>query len=298
VVLKVQKQPEANTLELTQRLDVALDELASTLPPGVSLYRKGFRQADFIRVALDNVMTVLRDGAILVAIVLALFLMSWRTTLISLVSLPLSLLAGLLVLHASGASINTMTLGGFAIGIGELVDDAIIDVENVYRRLRENALLPVEQSGASASTWCTPPPARSAARWCSPPLIILLVFAPLFFLSGHRGPPAPAARRRLRDQHRRLAGGGADHHAGPVPAAAGRHTLDTRPEHESFVARHLKRLYGRLSAALRAPLAVAALSVVGAVAAWVRWPRSGGRSCRSSTRAPSTSPPPPRRAPR
>jgi hypothetical protein len=127
VVLKVQKQPQASTLELTERVDRALDDLAGSLPEGMSLYRKGFRQADFIRVALDNVATVLRDGAILVAIVLTLFLMSWRTALISLLALPLSLLAGVLVLRATGASINTMTLGGFAIAIGELVDDAIID---------------------------------------------------------------------------------------------------------------------------------------------------------------------------
>src|SRR6185436_14475217 len=109
VVLKVQKQPQANTLELTRRLDVALDELQASLPAKMSLHRKGFRQADFIRVALSNVMTVLRDGAILVTLVLALFLMSWRTTVISVLALPLSLLAGILVLRHSGASINTMT---------------------------------------------------------------------------------------------------------------------------------------------------------------------------------------------
>ena len=186
VVLKVQKQPDANTLELTDRVDAALDEIAGSLPPGMSLYRKGFRQADFIRVALANVTTVLRDGAILVAIILTLFLMSWRTTLISLLALPLSLLAGILVLRATGASINTMTLGGFAIAIGELVDDAIIDVENVLRRLRENALLPAEERRKAFDVvYEASREIRSSVVFAT--AIILLVFAPLFFLSGIEG---------------------------------------------------------------------------------------------------------------
>jgi len=186
VVLKVQKQPQANTLELTRRIDKALDPMAQTLPKGMSLYRKGFRQADFIKVALRNVTTVLRDGAILVAIILLMFLMSWRTTLISLLALPLSLFAGILVLHLSGASINTMTLGGFAIAIGELVDDAIIDVENVHRRLRENALLPPEQRRSILDTvYAASREIRSSVVFAT--AIILLVFAPLFFLSGIEG---------------------------------------------------------------------------------------------------------------
>ncbi|MFS8065254.1 MAG: efflux RND transporter permease subunit [Byssovorax sp.] len=186
VVLKLQKQPQANTIELTERVDRALDDLAGALPPGVSLYRKGFRQADFIRVALHNVILVLRDGAILVTIILALFLMSWRTTLISLLALPISLLAGILVLRYSGASINTMTLGGFAIAIGELVDDAIVDVENVHRRLRENALLPPEQRRAIFDVvYEASREIRSSIVIAT--LIILLVFSPLFFLSGIEG---------------------------------------------------------------------------------------------------------------
>jgi CzcA family heavy metal efflux pump len=186
VVLKVQKQPQANTLELTRRVDEALDDLGSSLPAGISLYRKGFRQADFIRVALSNVTSVLRDGAILVIIVLALFLMSWRLTFISLLALPLSLLAGILVLRYSGASINTMTLGGFAIAIGALVDDAIIDVENVARRLRENALRPPdERRPAFDVVYDASREIRSSIVFAT--VIILLVFTPLFFLIGIEG---------------------------------------------------------------------------------------------------------------
>ncbi|MEW5851129.1 MAG: efflux RND transporter permease subunit [Myxococcota bacterium] len=186
VVMKVQKQPQANTLELTARVDEVLSDLAHSLPAGMALYRKGFRQADFIRVAIDNVATVLRDGAILVTIILALFLLSWRTTFISLVALPLSLLAGVLVLRWLGASINTMTLGGFAIAIGELVDDAIIDVENVHRRLRENFRLPPEQRRPVFDVvFDASREIRSSVVYAT--AIILLVFAPLFFLSGMEG---------------------------------------------------------------------------------------------------------------
>jgi CzcA family heavy metal efflux pump len=186
VVLKLQKQPHADTVGLTERVDHALDDLARSLPKGISLYRKGFRQADFIQVAISNVLTVLRDAAILVTIVLALFLMSWRTTVISLVALPLSLLAGLLVLWLAGASINTMTLGGFAIAMGELVDDAIIDVENVHRRLRENAALAPELRRPTLDVvYQASKEIRSSVVFAT--VIIVLVFAPLFFLSGIEG---------------------------------------------------------------------------------------------------------------
>jgi CzcA family heavy metal efflux pump len=186
VVLKLQKQPHADTLDLTRRVDLALDELGRSLPRGISLYRKGFRQADFVRVAVDNVLAVLRDAAVLVAVVLAMFLVSWRTTLISLVALPLSLLAGLLVLWLAGASINTMTLGGFAIAMGELVDDAIIDVENVHRRLRENAALaPERRRSVLEVVYLASKEIRSSVVFAT--IIVLLVFAPLFFLSGIEG---------------------------------------------------------------------------------------------------------------
>jgi Cu(I)/Ag(I) efflux system membrane protein CusA/SilA len=264
VVLKVQKQPEANTLELTARLDVALDEIAASLPPEMALYRKGFRQADFIRVALSNVMTVLRDGAILVTVVLALFLMSWRTTLISLLALPISLLAGILVLRHSGASINTMTLGGFAIGIGVLVDDAIIDVENVYRRLRENALLstgnrrPIFDVVYDASREI-----RSSVVFAT--LIILLVFAPLFFLSGIEG-------RLLRPLGVAFVTSiGASLVVALTITPVLCMLLLGRSEragkgHDSAVARYLKRAYHPLlGVALRFPVAIALASAAAAL---------------------------------
>lgn len=186
VVLKVQKQPLANTLEVTAAVDSALDDLARTLPEGMSLYRKGFRQADFIRVSIENVSLHLLEAAGLVALVLMLFLMSWRTTLISLMALPLSLLAGIVVLRLMDASINTMTLGGLAIAIGELVDDAIIDVENVHRRLRENSARPADQRRAVLDV------VRDASQEIRSSIvfatvIIVLVFLPLFFMSGLEG---------------------------------------------------------------------------------------------------------------
>lgn len=186
VVLKVQKQPLVNTLEVTARVDEALDDIARSLPEGMSLYRKGFRQADFIRVAIDNVTLHLVEAAGLVVLVLVLFLMSWRTTAISLVALPLSLLAGIVVLKLMGASINTMTLGGFAIAIGELVDDAIIDVENVHRRLRENAMRsPDERRAVLDVVRDASQEIRSSIVFAT--VIIVLVFLPLFFLAGLEG---------------------------------------------------------------------------------------------------------------
>ncbi len=186
VVLKVQKQPNANTLEVTAAVDAALDDVGAALPEGMELYRKGFRQADFISVSIDNVSKHLLEAAGLVVLVLVLFLMSWRTTLISLVALPLSLLAGIIALRLMDASINTMTLGGLAIAIGELVDDAIIDVENVHRRLRENSARPPDERrpvldvvrDASQEI-------RSSIVFAT--IIIVLVFLPLFFLSGLEG---------------------------------------------------------------------------------------------------------------
>ncbi len=267
VVLKVQKQPQANTLEVTKRLDVALDDIEKSLPNGMSLYRKGFRQADFISVALSNVMTVLRDGAILVAVVLALFLMSWRTTIISLLALPLSLLAGILVLRYTGASINTMTLGGFAIAIGELVDDAIIDVENVYRRLRENFALDADKRRPIFDVvYDASREIRSSVVFAT--LIILLVFAPLFFLSGIEG-------RLLRPLGVAYVTSIAASllvalTITPVLCMLLLGKMKPKEEKDSFVARHLKRLYRPIvTATLRVPGPIALASLAGVVAAIV-----------------------------
>ncbi len=186
VVLKIQKQSRANTLDLTRRIDQSLDGIEASLPEGVTLYRKGFRQAQFIRVAVDNVTRVLVEAGALVVIVLLMFLMSWRTTFISVVALPLSLLSGIVVLRMTDASINTMTLGGFAIAIGELVDDAIIDVDNVHRRLRENGKLPATERLATFHVVLEGSrEIRGSIVYAT--AIIILAFLPMFFLSGLEG---------------------------------------------------------------------------------------------------------------
>lgn len=186
VVLGIQKQPGANTLELTRRLDAVLDQLQTTLPPGMKVERHIFRQADFIDVAVRNVTAALRDGAILVVLIVFAFLVSIRATAITVLAIPLSLLAAVLALKALGATVNTMTLGGMAIAVGALVDDAIIDVENVLRRLRENA------AGAASTRRSVLDVIFEASKEIRTSivfatLIILLVFLPLFFLSGVEG---------------------------------------------------------------------------------------------------------------
>src|SRR5688572_6977687 len=145
VVVSVQKSPGTNTLALTQNIDAALDRFEAGMPEGMRLNRFVMRQSDFINLSLRNVIHVLRDASIFVAVILILFLLNVRTTIITLTALPLSLGVALLTLWAAGLSINVMTLGGLAVAIGELVDDAIIDVENVFRRLKENAALLDEQ---------------------------------------------------------------------------------------------------------------------------------------------------------
>jgi CzcA family heavy metal efflux pump len=186
VILSVQKQPGANTLEVTRRLDRVLEDLARTLPAGIVIEKENFRQADFIEVAIHNVSAALRDGAILVLIILFVFLGSIRTTAISAIAIPLSLVVGVLVLSAFGGTLNTMTLGGFCIAIGALVDDAIIDVENVFRRLRLEAQLPeAERRGALDVVFKASSEVRGAILFAT--LVIALVFLPLLVLPGIEG---------------------------------------------------------------------------------------------------------------
>ncbi|MGV3771670.1 MAG: efflux RND transporter permease subunit [Verrucomicrobiales bacterium] len=186
VLLGIQKQPQANTLELTQTLDEVLNDIQSKLPQGMQVDKRIFRQADFISVAVQNVIHALRDGAILVVIIVLLFLANIRATLITVIAIPLSLLTTVLILKAFGATINTMTLGGMAIAIGALVDDAVIDVENVFRRLRENHRLPeASRRPALQVVYEASVEIRSSILFAT--LIIVLVFAPLFFLSGVEG---------------------------------------------------------------------------------------------------------------
>src|SRR5215510_8909310 len=147
VVATIQKQPNANTIDVTKQIETALASLKPTLPEDVTIETKAFQQATFIERAIDNVHRALVEGGILVAVVLFLFLWNFRTTIISLTAIPLSLITAIIAMSYFGIGINTMTLGGLAIAIGELVDDAIIDVENVFRRLKQNA-----QSGKPEST--------------------------------------------------------------------------------------------------------------------------------------------------
>ncbi|MEZ5622430.1 MAG: efflux RND transporter permease subunit [Burkholderiaceae bacterium] len=184
VILSVQKQPAADSVQLTREVERALDELRRGLPPGVEAPQFLFKQANFIENSVANVEEALRDGAILVAVILFLFLLNVRTTLISLAAIPLSLLMTALVFRYFGLSINTMTLGGLAIAIGELVDDAVVGVENVLRRLKINRAQPSPRPVAEVIAAATLE-VRSAIVYAT--LIIVLVFVPLFVLPGIEG---------------------------------------------------------------------------------------------------------------
>jgi CzcA family heavy metal efflux pump len=182
----VQKSPGTNTLVITSAVDELLDSLEPSIPSGIEINREIFRQADFIGLAVNNVVKALRDAAIIVSLILALFLLNLRTTLVTLTALPLSLAAGLLALDLMGETINVMTLGGLAIAVGSLVDDAIIDVENVFRRLKENASKPVSERSSHARV------ILDASNEIRPAMvfataIIGLVFLPLMFLEGIEG---------------------------------------------------------------------------------------------------------------
>ena len=186
VMMTVTKQPNVSTIDLSESLDAALEDLRKSLPGDVKITTDVYRQERFINSSIDNVRKSLLEGGVFVVIVLFIFLMNVRTTLISLVTIPLALVASLLTLDLMGLTINTMSLGGMAIAIGSLVDDAIVDVENVYKRLRENSALPAGQREGilhvvfQASREVRMPILNST-------LIIIVSFVPLFFLSGMEG---------------------------------------------------------------------------------------------------------------
>jgi HME family heavy-metal exporter len=184
VIVSVEKQPNVDTVRLTREIEQALKEITNTLPKGIRADQILFRQANFIETSIRNVERVLVEAALVVAVVLFAFLLNWRTTAISLTAIPVSILATAVVFHLFGLSINTMTLGGLAIAIGELVDDAVVDVENIFRRLREN-----REAGSPRSVTeviiSASQEVRSGIVYAT--MIIILVFVPLFALSGIEG---------------------------------------------------------------------------------------------------------------
>ncbi len=186
VIMTVMKQPATNTLELTAKIDQAITEMQATLPNDVQINTKIFRQADFINASIGNIKKTLVEGSIFVVIILLLFLMNWRATLISLLAIPISLIVAILTLKWLGFTINTMSLGGMAIAIGALVDDAIIDVENVFRRLKENAVKPeAERREKLKVIFDASVEIRTSI--INATFIIIVAFVPLFFLSGMEG---------------------------------------------------------------------------------------------------------------
>ena len=186
VILTIQKQPNTNTLELTERLDQELANIEQSLPSGVEINRGIFRQASFIDTGVGNVMEALREGSILVILILFLFLWSFRTTFISVVAIPLALITAVFALKMLDITINTMTLGGMAIAIGALVDDAVIVVENVFRRLRENRVMP-EEERRPVNTVVFEASKEILTSIVIATLIIIVVFVPILFLSGIEG---------------------------------------------------------------------------------------------------------------
>jgi Cu/Ag efflux pump CusA len=186
IIMTIAKQPGTNTLELTEKIDNAVIEIANTLPSDIKINTKIFRQADFIQASISNIQKALIEGSIFVVIIMFLFLMNFRTTIISIVAIPLSLIVSIIILKLLGLTINTMSLGGMAIAIGSLVDDAVIDVENVFKRLKENAQKSVEaRKNTLVIVYDASKEIRSSIFKAT--LIIIVAFIPLFFLSGMEG---------------------------------------------------------------------------------------------------------------
>jgi CzcA family heavy metal efflux pump len=186
VIMTVMKQPSTNTLELTETIDASISDIQKNLPKDVHINTKIFRQADFINASISNIQKTLLEGTAFVIIILFLFLMNWRATFISLLAIPISLIVAILTLKWLGFTINTMSLGGMAIAIGDLVDDAIIDVENVFKRLKENAIKPkAEQKDKITVIFDGSFEIRSSV--INATFIIIVAFLPLFFLSGMEG---------------------------------------------------------------------------------------------------------------
>lgn len=186
VIMTVMKQPETNTLELTETIDTAIADIQKNLPKDVQVNTKIFRQADFINASISNIQKTLLEGTAFVIIILFLFLMNWRATFISLLAIPISLIVAIITLKLLGYTINTMSLGGMAIAIGDLVDDAIIDVENVFKRLKENAVKPkAEQKDKLTVIFDGSFEIRTSI--INATFIIIVAFLPLFFLSGMEG---------------------------------------------------------------------------------------------------------------
>ena len=186
VVLSISKQPGTNTLELTDKIDASIKDIKNSLPGDIEMDTHVFRQADFINASISNIQKVLLEGTVFVIIILFLFLMNWRATAISLVAIPISLIVAILTLKWLGFTINTMSLGGMAIAIGDLVDDAIIDVENVFKRLKENARKPTEERINKLKV-IFDASFEIRTSIINATFIIIVAFVPLFFLSGMEG---------------------------------------------------------------------------------------------------------------
>jgi HME family heavy-metal exporter len=273
VVVAVEKQPSVDTVALTRTIEDALAEMNRNLPQGIKADNLIFRQANFIETSIRNVRVVLMEAAIVVAVVLFAFLLNWRTTAISLTAIPVSILATAVVFYFAGISINTMTLGGIAIAIGELVDDAVVDVENIFRRLREN-----REAGSPRSTFDVVVSAsqevRSGIVYATG--IIILVFVPLFALSGIEGRLfVPLGQAYIISI---LASLVVSITLTPVMAYYLLPNLKGRATHESALVRLLKRAYGAGLAHSyrhgRAILAVTAMLVAAAAFAAVQLPRA------------------------